>query len=183
MLNITKPIWFSINTKFLDNCDSLDETRYVENIYNHQPIDDGNAHEKNYFYISAPDFTKDLVIGFSNGYTGPSDDKWEIIGGGYYGREFGIKRIENGRARLLARYGRFPDTSVWERLRSNLAVQVRDGNVALYSANPDGTKADLLCEVNDPSIIKSDLNTLTVTGMRGGYGNAQIRGVCNRDLV
>ena len=56
-------------------------TVFITNVLNlTEPIDDENAHEKNYFYISAPDFTKDLMIGFSNGYTGPSDDKWEIIG-------------------------------------------------------------------------------------------------------
>ena len=140
-------------------------------------MDDGNAHEKDYFYISAPDFTKDLNIGFSNGYTGHRDKKWEIVAGGFFGREFVIRQGNAG-ARILARYGRFADSSEWERLRSNLAVQVIDGKIALYSANSNGTKKDLLVEWNDDTIIKSDLNTLTITGGYGGTGNVQISGVC-----
>ena len=78
---------------------------------------------------------------------------------------------------ILAQH-RNVDRTQWEQVRDHLAVQVRDGNIALYSANPDGTKADLLVEFNDEAIVKSDLNTLTITGGFGGTGNAQIRGVC-----
>ena len=61
------------------------------------------------------------------------------------------------------------------------AVQVSDGNIALYSANSDGTKQDLIVEWNDNTIVKSDLNTLTLTGQNAvspGTGNVQTRGFC-----
>ena len=160
----------------LDFC--FDESRFFGDVYNHQPVDGGNAHEKDYFYISAPDFTNNLCIGFSNGYTDHNDKKWEIVAGGWSGREFIIRQGNAYTASVLAKYGKFADSSKWERLRSNLAVQVRDGNIALYSANSNGTKKDLLVEWNDDTIIKSDLNTLTITGGYGGTGNVQISGVC-----
>ena len=50
---------------------------------------------------------------------------------------------------------------------ARLKFPQRDGNIALYLANSDGTKADFLCEVNDPSIIKSDLNTNCYTNAWG----------------
>ena len=58
------------------------------------------------------------------------------------------------------------------------AVQVSDGNIALYSANSDGTKQDLIVEWNDNTIVKSDFNTLTLAGGYGGTGNVQTRGFC-----
>ena len=78
---------------------------------------------------------------------------------------------------ILARH-RNEDRTQWEEVRDNLAVQVRDGNIAIYSANPDGTKKDLIVEWDDDTIVKSDLNTLTVTGGFGGRGFVQIRGIC-----
>ena len=155
----------------------FDDSVILPDLYNHIPIDNGNAHEKEYFHISAPNFTQDLGIGFSNGYTDHTDSKFEIIAGGWNGEEFVIRPGNDG-ATIQARLGRFPDNSVWLRMRSNLAVQVTDGNIALYSANPDGSKKDLLVEWNDSSIVKADLNTLTMTGGHGGQGDVRIRGVC-----
>ena len=73
---------------------------------------------------------------------------------------------------------RFADNSIWERLRSNLTVQVSDRTIAFYSVNSNGTKKDLLVEWNDETFIKSDLNTLSITGVFRGTGNVQISGVC-----
>ena len=155
----------------------MDETRFLANNYNHQAIDIGSAHEKTYFHISAPDFSKDLAIGFSNGYTDHNDAKWEIIAGGAGGIEFVIRHGNWPKGLLNARR-RYADRTKWEEVRDNLAVQVRDGNIAIYSADSNGIKQDLLVEWDDESIIKSDLNTLTVTGGFGGSGFARIRGVC-----
>ena len=63
----------------------------MKNEYNHQAVDVGNAHKKAYFHISAPGL-KNLHIGFSNGYTGHNDDKWEAIAGGANGIEFVIRQ-------------------------------------------------------------------------------------------
>jgi len=76
------------------------------------------------------------------------------------------------------RYGRFSNNSLWEQLRSNLTIQVSDGTIALYSVNSNETKKDLLVEWNDETFIKSDLNTLSITGVFRGTGNVQISGVC-----
>ena len=154
----------------------MDETRFLTNEYSHQAIDVGNAHEKNYYHISAPGFIQDLAIGFSNGYTGHTDAKWEIIAGGRRGTEFVIRK-GNCCVPILARH-RNEDRTQWEQVRDNLAVQVTDGNIAIYSANSDGTKADLLVELNDDTIVKSDLNTLTMTGGYGGSGFVRIRSIC-----
>ena len=63
-------------------------------------------------------------------------------------------------------------------MKDNLAVQVRDGHIALYSADSDGFKKDLLVQWDDDTIVKSDLNTLTLSGGYGGTGNVQTRGFC-----
>ena len=47
------------------DCEILDDSRLYAPVYNHQPIDAGNANQKDYFHFSAPDFTK---AGFSNNY-------------------------------------------------------------------------------------------------------------------
>ena len=156
----------------------LDVSRFFGNAYFHQKIDDGKAHEKNYFHISAPDFTQDLAIGFSNGYTNHDDAKWEIVAGGRAGTEFVIRQ-GNCCVPSLAVYRPFENRTEWERLRNNFAVQMNDGNISVYSANSDGTIGDRILEWNDETIVKSHYNTLTVTGGFGGTGTARIRGICN----
>ena len=160
-------------------CRSLDDSRFLDNAYHHQVIDDGNAHEKTYFHISAPDFTMGLNIGFSNGYNGSKDEKWEIIAGGFFGREFAIRHY--GKTGILIRH-RNADITQWEEVRDNLAVQVRDGSIALYSTDLNGTKIKLLVAWNDDTIVKSDLNTLTMTGGYDGFGNVHTRGICKFHL-
>ena len=154
----------------------MDETRFLENEYYHQSIDLGNAHEKAYFHISAPDLIN-LHIGFSNGYTDHNDAKWEAIAGGANGIEFVIRKRNWPKGIIYAR-NRYPDRTKWEEVRDNFAVQVRDGNIAIYSADSDGIKKEMLAEWNDDTIVKSDLNTLTMAAGFGGSGNVRIRGVC-----
>ena len=38
-----------------------------------------------YLHFSAPNFTNDIVIGFSNDFNGDDDQKWEIVIGGWNG--------------------------------------------------------------------------------------------------
>ena len=161
----------------LGNCLCLDDTRHYADDYNHQPIDAGNAHEKDYFHFSAPDFTEDLTIGFSNGYTGHGDEKWEVIVGGGKGDSFSIRPGNAGRAQVAMKMP-FPNREQYEEVRKNFAVRMTDGNIALYSADSDGSIKDLIVEWNDDTIIKSYYNTLTVTGGWGGSGTARVRGVC-----
>ena len=122
-----------------------------------------------------------ISIGFSNGYTGHADAKWEIIAGGNLGREFVIRP---GNAGTHFAVGTFtthtnPDRTQWEQVRNNFAVQVTDGNIAIYAADSNGLKGDLILEWNDDTIVKSHYDTLTVTGGHGGTGDVRVRGVCN----
>ena len=117
-----------------------------------------------------------ISIGFSNGYTNHNDAKWEIVNGGAGGREFVIRQGNSG-THIVAEHTN-ADTTQWEQVRNNFAVQVTDGNIALYAADSNGIKGDLILEWNDDTIVKSNLNTLTVTGY-GEPGDVRVRGVCN----
>ena len=63
---------------------NVDETQFLPSGYNYQMILD-NAHTYDYFQFNAPDFNNDVVIGFSNGFTGHDDSKWEIVLGAWFG--------------------------------------------------------------------------------------------------
>ena len=63
-------------------------------------------------------------------------------------------------------------------------VEVSDGNVGVYFSN-SGLKAGLFMELNDAAIIKSELQTLTLTscycyGPETAYGTAHITGIGGR---
>ena len=105
-------------------------------------------------------------IGFSNGYTDHNDAKWEIIAGGYNGREFVI-RPGNAGTHIVAAHTN-ADTTQWEQVRDNFAVQLTDGKIAVYATDLNGIKGDLILEWNDDTIVKSDFDTLTITGGFGG---------------
>ena len=164
-------------------CQVLDDERNYPDSYNHQPVDAGNAHEKDYFHISAPNYPKDLCIGFSNGYTGHDDEKWEIVMGGNHGREFVIRPGNSGVTACgdySSNCGRnyTGDTIMWHRVRDNFAIQLTDGNISIYEADSNGVKGDLILEWNDASIVKADRDTLTVSGGHGGSGDVTVRGIC-----
>ena len=113
--------------------------------------------------------TQDFIIGFSNGYTGPDDDKWQIA----MGASYGTKILWNGSE--LVRH-----QTQWEQVKNNFVVQVTDGNIGVYAADTNGIKGNLIVELNDKTIVKSDLNTLTATATANELsgGTARIRGVC-----
>ena len=70
-------------------CD-LDETNFVEAGYNYKIIAE-NAQNYEYFQLNAADFTNDIHIGFSNGFSGHDDSKWEIVIGGWSGTKHLIR--------------------------------------------------------------------------------------------
>ena len=76
----------------------------------------------------------------------------------------------------------YQDTVQWDQVKENFAVEVTDGNIGIYSADSEGVKGDLVIEVNDERIVKSELNTLTVSGFiyneHEGTGTVRVRGVC-----
>ena len=64
-------------------CD-LDKYKFVAAGYNYEMIFE-NAQNYDYFQFNAPDFTNDILIGISNGFSGHDDSKWEIVIGGWTG--------------------------------------------------------------------------------------------------
>ena len=70
-------------------CD-LDESKFVEAGYNYEMIVE-NAQNYDYFHFNAPDWSNDIHIGFSNGFSGHDDSKWEIVIGGWTGTKHVIR--------------------------------------------------------------------------------------------
>ena len=68
----------------------LNVTRFFDTRYWYQVMG-GNAQIYDYFHINAPDFNNDIHIGFSNGFNGHKDDKWEIVLGGWGGKQHVIR--------------------------------------------------------------------------------------------
>jgi len=50
-----------------------------------------NVQSYDYFHITAADFTSNIHLGFSDGFNGHNDTKWEIIIGGSDGRQHLIR--------------------------------------------------------------------------------------------
>lgn len=44
-----------------------------------------------YFHFTAADFTNSIHLGFSDGFNGHNDTKWEIVIGGFDGRQHLIR--------------------------------------------------------------------------------------------
>ena len=66
------------------NYGELDVSRYFTRDYKYQLIEN-QAETYDYFQVNAPDFTHDINLGFSNGFKGHNDEKWEILIGGWRG--------------------------------------------------------------------------------------------------
>ena len=69
---------------------ALDVSRYFDGRYWYQVMA-GNAQNYDYFHFNAPDFSSDIHIGFSSGFTGHDDSKWEIVLGGWGGKKHVIR--------------------------------------------------------------------------------------------
>ena len=62
----------------------MDVSKHFPLKYDYQFI--GNHVEYyDYFHFNAPDFSHGIHIGFSEGFKGHHDSKWEIVLGGWYG--------------------------------------------------------------------------------------------------
>ena len=61
-------------------------------------------------------------------------------------------------------------------------MQVTDGNIGIYFSS-FGQKGDLVLELNDERIKKSELDTISASGGRGGSGIIHIRGVKSASTV
>ena len=69
----------------------LDESKFVDAGYIYEMIVENAENTNDYFQFNAPDFTNDILIGFSNGFNGHDDSKWEIVIGGWTGTKHVIR--------------------------------------------------------------------------------------------
>ena len=128
-------------------------------------------------HFSTASKTPIFSIGFSNGYNDHLDDKWEIVAGGRNGTEI-IMRAGNYEKNLPT-LARNDTTNLYQQIRNNFVLEVNDGQIALYAADSNGVKGNVIVEWNDDTIVKSFLNTLTVTGGFGGSGVVRVKGICS----
>ena len=165
----------SVQCKTKDKyCELASDKIYFNTEYKYRVIDD-NAQFKDYFRIIADDFTNDIHLGFSNGFTGHDDEKWEIVLGGWSGSTHVIRDANQTPIYgLVASYE--GNRSQFIQLRKDFIVQVTDGNIGIYFSE-SGSKGDLVLELNDERIKKSELNTLVASGGYGGSGHMQFNGV------
>ena len=157
----------------------LDKRMDFPEKYNYQKVDSA-AHFKDYFRFSS-DFSNDIVLGFSDGFNGHDDSKWEVVIGGWFADRhvirFGNQTPDQGLVRV------FTTPTKFNELRKDFIVQVIDGQIAVYKSD-SGRKGDVVMKLNDSRIKKSELNTLVATGGRkewyrngGGAGYIQFNGV------
>ena len=164
----------------------LDVSRFLNTRYWYQMMG-GNVHVYDFVQIKAPNFKDNIFIGFSNGFSGHNDDKWEIVLGGWGGKKHVIRY--GNRKSILAQKSDsnrsyFSSQSFFQVIfrhefdqwKQDFIVQVTDGNIGVYVAVQDA-KGDLILELNDERIKKSELDTIVASGGWGGSGNIQIRGV------
>ena len=74
---------------------ALDVSRYFNTRYWYQVMG-GNVQNYDYFHFNAPNFSNDIHIGFSNGFNGHNDAKWEIVLGGWSGKKHVIRARNQG---------------------------------------------------------------------------------------
>ena len=72
----------------------------------------------------------------------------------------------------------------YDKLKDGFIVEVTNGKISVYYSNC-GLKDSLFMELNDPSIIKSEMKTLTATSYFAYpnysiYGTAQFTGIGGR---
>ena len=156
----------------------FNEDIYLPNRYNYRVVDK-KAQFKDYFHISAPDFGNDIHLGFSNGFSGHDDAKWEIVIGGWGGTQHVIRDGNQTPGHGLVKKNNGNRTE-YDQLRNNFIVQVVDGNIAVYWASESGDKMGLVLDLTDTRIKKGELNTLVASGGWGGSGTLNFNGVgCN----
>merc|ERR1712168_1541703 len=128
------------------------------------------------------DWSNDIHIGFQNGFSGHDDSKWEIVIGGWAGTKHVIRDGNASPTHGLVQKEN-PSRDEFDRLKGDFSIQVSDGYIGIFfSADESGLKGDLVLELNDERIIKSELNTMVATG--GGQwfvssGDLRVRGICS----
>ena len=87
---LSSPISRILNLYLVPNYCNLDVTKFVDAGYNYK-IYLQNAQKYDYLRFNAPDFNNDILIGFSNDFSGHDDSKWEIVIGGWEGLQHVIR--------------------------------------------------------------------------------------------
>ena len=153
----------------------LDENMDFPLKYKYQKVDSA-AHFKDYFQISS-NFGNNIHLGFSDGFNGHDDAKWEIVIGGWFATKHVIR--EGNQVPKNGLVSEDTTKTAYEQLREDFIVQVTDGSIAVYQSD-SGRKGAVVIELNDQRIKKSELNTLVASGGSpywGGDGYIQFIGV------
>jgi len=162
---------------------NLNEKMTFDEKYRYQKVDSA-ANFKDYFRISS-NFDNDIHLGFSNGFNGHDDAKWEIVLGGWHAEKhvirYGNQTPDEGL--VSERTSQFQ----YDQLKKDFIVQVVDHNIAVYMSTVSGQKGELIIDWTDKRIKKSELNTLVASGGASGWykegkkaGTIQFNGVgCN----
>merc|ERR1712176_18093 len=131
--------------------------------YNYQVVFD-NADEYDAFYFDA-DLPHDAHIGFS-ATTGHDDKKIEIVLGGWGGLQSVIRSANQEPAQGHVKYNHTKeDFDGW---KGNVKVTVSDGKVEVEAYD------EVVMSWSDPSIVKSELKNLLVSGGWQGSGKWHI---------
>ena len=101
----------------------LDVTKFFNTKYNYQLIDE-NALDYDFFHFNAKDFTYDIHIGFSNGFNGHNDKKWEIVLGGWAGKQHVIRDQNQKPARGLARITNYDRYSLFFYTQNTILLSI-----------------------------------------------------------
>ena len=171
----------------------LDVTKSFDTNYNYQLIDE-NALNYDFFHFNAEDFTNDIHIGFSNGFNGHNDKKWEIVIGGWGGTRHVIRDQNQGQALVkITNYDRYSCflylecnftvyiilRTQFDDLKKDFIVEVQDNLIEIFFSK-FGDKKELVMSLFDQRIRKSMLNTLVASGGFKGSGSMHIRGVVRK---
>ena len=173
----------------------LDVIKSFDTQYNYQLIDQ-NALNYDFFHINAEDFTNDIHIGFSNGFNGHNDKKWEIVLGGWKGKQHVIRDQNQKPGQGLAKITNYDRYSCFfnfecnftiyiilrtqfDDLKKDFIVEVQDNYIKIFFSK-FGEKMELVMSLFDQRIRKSMLNTLVASGGFKGSGSMHIRGVVRK---
>merc|ERR1719421_1008745 len=105
----------------------LDVTKFFNTKYNYQLIDE-NVLDYDFFHFNAKDFTNDIHIGFSNGFNGHNDKKWEIVLGAWEGKQHVI-RDQNQKPLQGLTTIKNNDRTQFDDLKKDFIVEVQDNYI------------------------------------------------------
>ena len=126
-----------------------------------------NANGYSYFQVDGSEFSNDIHIALSK-FSGHSDEKWEIVIGGWSGAQSVIRHRDASSKLTLVTENH--SKTYFNSMRGDIRVFVTDGELTVR----DGS--DIFMQYQDSLIVKSELKYLLVSGGWGGHGTYKIFG-------